>query len=187
MAQTPARPHHEDKIASEEIYQGKIFTVTRDTVRLENGREASREVVHHHGGAGILALDGEGRLAMVRQFRYAQGREVLEIPAGKLEPGEPPRATALRELGEEVGCRADTLLDFGSIIPTAAYCTETIYLFLATGLHKTGQQLDEDEFLTVSWLPFAEAVELVLAGEITDAKSVAGILRAREHFTRHPL
>lgn len=176
------RTHFEQKLASEDIYAGKIFTVTRDTVRLENGGEALRELVHHNGGAGVVAVDGEGRIALVRQYRYAQRRELLEIPAGKVEKGEPPRETALRELAEEAGCTADTLLDFGSVIPTGAYCTEVIWIFLATGLHKTNQNLDEDEFLTVLWVPFEEAVAMVLNGEITDAKSISGILRAKAYF-----
>lgn len=181
------KAHREETLSSEEIYRGRVFTVTRDTARLENGSVVPREVVHHGGGAGIIALDEAGRVALVRQFRYAQGRELLEIPAGKVEAGEPPRETARRELAEEVGRTADRLVDFGSLIPTAAYCTEVIWLFLATGLRGAKQNLDADEFLTVSWMPLDEAVQLVLDGAITDAKTVAGLLRAKAWLEKNPL
>lgn len=187
MAQdTGGKVHYEEKLSSEKIYTGKVFRVTKDTVRLENGHEATREVVHHNGGSGIVALDDEGRVALVRQYRYAQQQELLELPAGKVEVGEPPRETAIRELAEEAGRTADHWLDFGSVIPTGAYCTEVIWLFLATGLHKTGQQLDEDEFLTVSWMPLDEAVALVHSGQITDSKTVSGLLRAKYYLENNP-
>ncbi len=170
--------HCEETLTSEDIYKGKVFSVTRDTARLQNDNVVLREVVHHPGGAGVVALDEAGKVALVRQFRYAQQREMWEIPAGKLEKGEPPAHAARRELEEEVGCTADHWRDFGRLAPTPAYCTEVIYLYLATGLHKSRQNLDDDEFLTVEWVPLAEAVRMVMDGRIIDAKSVAGLLRA---------
>lgn len=170
---------HEEKLGSETIFTGKVFTVTLDSVRLENGKTARREVVHHQGGCGVLALNKQGEVAMVRQFRYAAGREMLEIPAGKVEPGEPPEETARRELREEAGQLAETLVPFGRILPTCAYCTEIIHLYLATGLSPCAQQLDEDEFLAVFWMPLEEVAQRILAGEIDDAKTVSAILRAQ--------
>ena len=170
---------HEETLNSEDIFEGKVFEVTLDTVRLENGKQARREVVHHGGGAGVVALNEKGEVALVRQFRYAAGKEMVEIPAGKVERGEMPIKTAQRELQEEAGLVAGELVAFGSILPTCAYCTEEIYLFLATRLREGEQKLDEDEFLQVFWLDLDRAVERVFSGEINDAKTVSGLLRAK--------
>lgn len=172
-------PHTEKKIKSEELFSGRVIRVTLDTVELENGALSTREVVHHGGGAGIVALNEKGEIALVRQYRYALGQELVEIPAGKIEKGEEPRATAVRELEEEAGCVAQHFEAFGSVIPTCGYCTEIIYLFLATGLSKTRQNLDADEFVDVFWMPLQDAASLVMQGDITDSKTVSGILRAK--------
>lgn len=171
-------PYSEEKLSSETIFEGRVFSVTQDEIRLVNGHTTIREVVHHSGGAAIVALSEAGEVALVRQYRYAAGCEMTEIPAGKIEPGEDPRETALRELGEEAGLTADNFVAFGRVIATCAYCTEVIHLFLATGLHQTQQNLDDDEFLDVFWLPLDEVVEMVMDGRITDGKTVSGILRA---------
>ena len=110
-------------------------------VELENGRTSSREVVHHHGGAGIVALNEKGEVYLVRQYRYALDRELIEIPAGKLEAGEDPFEAAKRELGEEAGLQADTYVDLSPMIPTCGYCSEIIYLYAAKDLHPVGQHL----------------------------------------------
>lgn len=170
---------YEKKLSSATLYEGRVFTITKDEVELENGKTACREVVHHSGGAGVLALSDKGEAALVRQYRYGAGEEQIEIPAGKMEPGEPAMETARRELREEAGLLAKNLEPFGSVLPTCAYCTEVIYLFLATDLENTAQALDTDEFLEVFWLPLEEAVRLVLAGQITDAKTVSALLRAK--------
>lgn len=162
---------------SKEVFDGKIIRVTVDTVTLKNGNSATREVVHHNGGAAILALNDKREVALIRQYRYAQQAEIIEIPAGKIEIGEKPMETAVRELEEEAGLLADHWHDLGYIIPTCAYCTELIYLFYATGLHFTRQHLDSDEFLSVFWLPLFEAVEMVMRGEITDSKTVTALLK----------
>ncbi|NLW79801.1 MAG: NUDIX hydrolase [Ruminococcaceae bacterium] len=171
--------HMERQTASTEIYKGHIFTITKDEVLLENGKPVTREVVHHTGGAAVVALNDRGEVALVRQYRYAAKQELIELPAGKLEPGEDPRETAIRELAEEAGLKADSVVPFGGVIPTPAYCTEVLYNYLATGLHTVPRNLDEDEFVDVFWLGLDEAVEMVLDGRITDAKTVAGLLRAQ--------
>lgn len=171
--------HKEKKLDSKEIFDGVVFRVTVDRVELENGQAARREVVHHTGGAGILALNERGEIAMVRQYRYAVGQEMLEIPAGKIEAGEDPKQAAYRELQEETGYAAGDFQDFGRVVPTCAYCSEIIYLFLAKDLKPVGQHLDQDEFLSVFWLDFEEAVKKVLSGEIFDSKTVAAILKYR--------
>lgn len=170
--------HTEKQLSSESIFNGRVICLTVDTVELENGNTSTREVVHHNGGAAIVALNQKGEVALVRQYRYALGQELVEIPAGKIEPGEQPRATAMRELEEEAACTADHFEDFGSVIPTCGYCTEVIYIYLATGLHPSRQKLDEDEFVDIFWVPLQEAAQMVLDGRITDSKTVSGILRA---------
>lgn len=176
--------HTEKMITSEEIYKGKIIRVTRDKVALENGHTTYREVVHHNGGAAIIAINEREEVALVRQYRYALGRELIELPAGKVEAGEDPAVTAVRELEEEVGCRADKWIPFGDILPTVGYCTEVIYLFIATELTATKQKLDADEFLSVFWIPLDEAVAMIYTGEIRDAKAVSGLLRAVQYLRK---
>lgn len=169
--------HTEKKLSSELIYQGRIITVTQDTVELENGKQALREMVHHHGGAAIVPVDENGNVYLVRQFRYPMGRELLEIPAGKLEPGEDPFTAAVRELEEECGLRAEHFEDLHPIYPTVGYDTEVIHLYLATGLKRTQAHPDEDEFLDLVKYPLEELVTMILDGTIRDAKTAAGLLK----------
>ncbi len=170
--------HTEKQIASQEIYDGKIIRVTVDTVELENGKQAKREVVHHHGGAAIVPLTEQGEIYLVRQYRYPMGGELWEIPAGKLEPGEDPREAAIRELEEECGLQAERFTDLYPVYPTVGYDTEVIHTYLATGLRRTQAHPDEDEFLDVAKFPLDTLVDMVLRGELRDAKTVAGILKA---------
>ena len=171
--------HTEKVMESKEIYQGRIIRVTVDTVELENGKRAAREVVHHHGGAAIVPMTDQGEIYLVRQFRYPMGRELWEIPAGKLEPGENPREAAIRELEEECGLRAECFEDLYPVYPTVGYDTEVIYTYLARGLSRTKAHPDEDEFLDVAKFPLDTLVDMVLRGELRDAKTVAGILKVK--------
>lgn len=171
--------HVEKYISGETMYDGKILRVTVDTVELENGKLAKREVVHHHGGSGVVALTEQNEVYLVRQFRYAFGEELLEIPAGKLEPGELPLPAAQRELLEECGLIAEHYQDLQPIYPSVGYDNEVIHMYLATGLHETQAQPDEDEFLDLIKMPLAEAVELVEMGVIKDAKTVAALLKVK--------
>ena len=168
----------EKTLASREVYRGRIIRVREDTVLLPNGKEGRREVVEHPGGVGILALDGDDVL-LVRQYRYALGQELWELPAGKLEPGEEPFEAAKRELAEECGLTADRFVDLQPFYPTVGYCSEVIYTWLATGLHPVPMHLDEGEFLTPEKVPFAEALAMVLDGRIRDGKTVAGLLKVQ--------
>ena len=169
----------ETKVDSREIYRGKIITVHVDTVRLPGGKETRREVVEHPGGVGILALDDQGRVAMVRQYRYPMGRVVREIPAGKREPGEEPSLTARRELQEEVGATAGAWQDLGALLASPGCYGETLYLYLARDLTLGDPRPDEDERLEVDWVPLAELVEECLDGTLQDAKTVAAILKVQ--------
>lgn len=169
--------HTEKLLSREEIFTGRVIHVTRDTVLLENGESSTREVVHHHGGACVAALTEEDELYFVRQYRHAYGREILELPAGKLEKGEDPFFAAQRELTEEAGVTADDFVSLGTFLPTCGYCTETIYLYAAKNLHQTAQHLDADEFVTVEKLPFAQVAEMIAAGQINDGKTIAAYYR----------
>ncbi|MEG2595928.1 MAG: NUDIX hydrolase [Ruthenibacterium sp.] len=171
--------HYEKQLSSETKFTGNVITVTLDTVELENGKTSLREVVHHHGGAAVVALNDKDEVYLVRQYRYALAQELIEIPAGKLEKGEDPFEAAKRELGEEAGLTAATYLDLGYIIPTCGYCSERIYLYAAKNLSQVKQNLDADEFLSVFTMPLDEAVARVLSGEITDGKTVAALLKVK--------
>lgn len=170
-------PHTETMLESKEIFAGRVIRVTYDTVRLENGNTSTREVVHHHGGACILPVDEAGNVYLVRQFRYAIGEEIWELPAGKLEAGEDPFEAARRELGEECGLTADHFTALGVVYPTVGYDSERIYIWAATGLHPAAQHLDEDEFLDVVKMPLEKALALVLDGTIRDSKTQVGLMK----------
>lgn len=168
----------EKTLASREVYRGRIIRVREDTVLLPNGKEGRREVVEHPGGVGILALDGDDVL-LVRQYRYAFSRVLTEIPAGKREPGEEPSVTARRELKEEIGAEAEKWTELGALIASPGCYGETLYLYLAQELTFGATHPDEDEFLDVLRMPFDQAVERCMRGELTDAKTVAALLKAK--------
>ena len=169
---------YEKTISSEVKYTGSILRVRRDTVELQNGDTAFREVVDHTGGVGILALTPEGTVPMVRQFRYPFMGETLEIPAGKLEAGEDPLECAVRELSEETGYTAGRFVSLGSLLPSPGYCAETLYIYLALDLKPGRAHLDEDEFLNVEHYTLPKLHEMCMSGELTDAKTVLAILKA---------
>ena len=158
------------------VYNGKIINVRCDDALAENGNPCFREVVEHHGGAAILAVEDDC-VYLVKQYRYAYGQYLLEIPAGKLERGEDPYMTAIRELEEEIGKKADALQEFGKIYPTPGYCNEIIHLYLATDFKTTATNFDDDEMLSIEKVKLSEAVNMALNGEIKDAKTVIALLK----------
>ena len=167
----------EKTLNEKEIFDGKIIRVHLDDVELSDGSVTFREVVEHSGGVCVAALTDEDELLMVRQYRYPFHRELLEVPAGKLEKGEDPLEAGKRELEEECGVVADEIISLGEIYPTVAYCSEIIRMFAAKGLRKTNQRLDDGEFLGVEKVKFSDALAMVMLGEICDAKTVAAILK----------
>ena len=172
----------EKTLSREEKFSGKILNVHVDEVLLPNGKTASREVVDHVDGVAVLALDERNNVLTVTQYRYVFGKTLLELPAGKLDPGEDPVTGALRELKEETGAVPDVFLPLGRIIPAPGCYGEVLHLFLARNLHMEEQHLDPDEFLNVERIPFSEMVHRCLNGEIEDAKTVAAGLRAKVQF-----
>jgi ADP-ribose pyrophosphatase len=155
-------------------WTGQRIAVRVDEVERSDGHRTTREVVEHPGAVAILAWDGD-RLAMVRQWRHATGGELLEIPAGTLEPGEPPDETARRELAEEVGLAAARWTAGPSFYTAPGFCDELMHLFLATELSETDAAADADELLEPAWLGLGEALAAIDDGRIRDAKTLAGI------------
>lgn len=169
----------EKTIKTEPIYQGKIINVKKDTVVLENGTNATREVVEHSGGVCIIPVMDNGDILFVKQFRYPFSEVLLEIPAGKLNKGEDHYECGKRELLEETGATPDVYKFLGTVYPTTGYLTEKIYMYLAEGLTFSKQHLDDDEFLDVVSIPLEKAVQMVMNDEIRDSKTQIGILKAK--------
>lgn len=164
----------------ETVFRGRVITVNVEQVLLPTGETARYEIVHHPGGAATVAIDAERRVCLLRQFRPAGKGWVWELPAGRLEPGEPPAETARRELIEEAGCEAGRWDDLGSILSSPGVFAETIHLYLARDLRSVPSQHERHEVIEVHWIPLAQAVRQALDGELRDGKTVIGLLRAQD-------
>ncbi len=170
----------EKQLEKNYIYNGKILNLRKDTALLPNGKTAYREIVEHNGGVCVAALTDNDELIFVKQFRYPYMEEILELPAGKRDSKqEDPLACGIRELKEETGATAEKMIFMGELYPTPGYCEEIIWLYLATGLSYGEQDTDEDEFLEVEKIPLEKAVEMVLSGEIKDAKTQILVLKVK--------
>lgn len=170
----------EKELSREYIYKGKIINMRRDTALLPDGREAFREVVEHPGGVAVAALTENDEILMVRQFRYPYGEVILEIPAGKRNNREEePEQCGRRELREETGAVAENFFSLGELYPTPGYVDEVIYIFGATDLTFGDTDPDDDEFLELERIPLEKAVEMVLSGEIKDAKTQTAVLKLK--------
>ncbi len=156
------------------IYEGKVLTLRKDDALLPDGKPCIREIIEHNGGACVLYVE-DGKALFVRQYRYAYGESVLELPAGKLEKGENPLVAAKRELEEETGIRAKDFKPIATIYPTPGYTNEKIYLYQAFEGEKKQTHPDEDEFVDVVWLPLSEVKEMLKKGELHDAKTLIGL------------
>jgi len=161
-------------------FTGRVIRVTTDEVVLPNGHRALLEVVHHPGGAATVALDDAQRVCLLRQYRYVADGWLWELPAGKLEPAEPPLATAQRELAEEAGVSARHWRALGTLLSSPGVFSERLHLFLATGLTPAATAHEASELIEVHWIALAQACDWALDGTVADAKTALGLLRARE-------
>ena len=164
------------------VFKGRVLTLNLERVQLPNGRTAELEIAHHPGGATVVALDEAGRVCLLRQFRHAAAGWLVELPAGKLDGGEPPLECARRELAEEAGVTATEWEKLGDFFSSPGILTEVIHVFLARGLEPSGLEPEEHEVFETSWIPLDEAVEMAAHGRIRDAKSLIGLLWARERL-----
>jgi len=167
----------EQTIDRQPIYQGRVVKLDLVSVKLPDGQTSQREIITHPGAVAIVALDEAKNVLMVRQYRLAAGRVMLEIPAGTLEPNEAPIVCAERELQEETGYKPQNLTPIGGIFVAPGYTTEYIHLFRASDLIESRLEMDSDEFIEVIKIPLSQALDMVDKGEIQDAKSIAGLLR----------
>lgn len=174
----PADAALHERILGEDVpaWRGNILDVRTVKVELPNGRLTTRDVVRHPGAAAVVALTDTGKIALVRQYRTAVDRVTVEIPAGKLDPGEDPQVCAERELHEETGFRAGRIRHLTSILTSCGFCDEIIHIYMATNLTFDGATPDEDEFVNVDLVPLSELIDAVLDGKIEDAKTVVGAL-----------
>jgi 8-oxo-dGTP pyrophosphatase MutT (NUDIX family) len=166
------------------VFRGRVITVNVETVTLPNGVTEELEIVHHPGGAAVVALDSESRVCLLRQFRHAGNGWLWELPAGKLDSGEPPLGAAQRELAEEAGVSATEWQSLGSVVSSPGVFTEVVHLFLAQNLHQQSAAPEAAEVFETSWVPLQEALARALAGDITDGKTVIGLCRAANRLGR---
>lgn len=160
------------------IYEGRVIQVSVDTVDLPNGVRLPLEIVRHPGGAAAVAIDAENRICLLRQYRHAAGGYIYELPAGKLEPGEPPDATVKRELVEEAAVSAAHWEPLGAYFSSPGVFTEVIHLYLAEQLSPAQGAPERGEVFQVEWWPLEKALAQARSGELTDGKTIIGILRA---------
>ena len=162
-------------------FRGKVVDMTTESIQLPNGKQLLMDIVVHPGGAAVVALDDSDQVCLLRQYRGAIDEWVWELPAGKIDHREPAQETARRELMEEVGLHAKHWHTLGHVISSPGVFTEKVYLYLATGLSQHASQQEEHEVFEIHWLPLADSLQWCMDGSISDAKSVAGLLRA-DHF-----
>ncbi len=162
------------------VFRGRILTVRNDDALMPNGSVCNREVVEHPGGVCVLPVLEDGSVLLVEQFRYPYMEDLLEVPAGKLEPGEDPFEAAKRELREETGMVAEEYYDLGYDYPSPGYSSEIIRLYAAKGLTDVGQELDDDEFLNVKKLPFEDVLEMIYDNRLRDSKTAMAVLKYKD-------
>ena len=168
----------EKTVSTEEVFKGSIVTLAVDKVEMPDGSLARRELVYHPGGVGVVAITDQDEIIMVYQYRKAIEKAIYEIPAGKLDPGEEPNICGMRELEEETGLKARTFEYLGFIYPSPGFTDEVTHIYLATDLYQGQINPDPDEYLDVVKMPISNVLEKIMNNEISDAKTVAGVLKA---------
>ena len=166
----------ESKLSSEAIFQGRLLEVRKDEVELPNGKTSTREWINHPGAVCCVPILPDGKIALIRQYRYPVQEEMIELPAGKLDSGEEPETCAVRELEEEIGYYPEKLTFLTHIHPAIGFANEKMWLYLAEDLEKTDSKLDEDEFLELIPTYLSEAVQMVWDRKISDVKTIIGLL-----------
>lgn len=166
----------EQLICKKTVYSGKIFDVEQRTVKLPDGREGIYDIVKSFDACAIVALDDDDNVIMVNQYRQSAKKVLLEIPAGKIDPGEDPDVCALRELAEETGYRANSIKKLASIRVSPGFVTEVIHIYKATGLTLGDTDFDDDEFIEITKIPLSSVYDMISSGEIEDAKTISGLL-----------
>ena len=167
----------EKTLSTQRIYDGRAVSLRIDTVRKSNGKVTTREIVEHADAVAVVVLDSKDKAILVRQYRKAVGKTLLEVPAGGVDPGEPPITTVRRELQEEIGYLPNKIDKLGGFYSAPGYCTEYLHLYLATYLIPSRLQAEDTDEIEVVRVPLTKIPELIASGEIADAKSVAGLLR----------
>ena len=170
-------------IHSKSIYQGRAFSVRKDQVRLPNGKETRLDIVEHIGAVTILPIDQDGNIWFVRQYRHAAGIEIMELPAGTLEPGESPQECAEREAREEIGMSAKRFQEIGNFYMVPGYSTELMHVYLATDLYEAPLTGDNDEFLNVERIPIQQIPDMIQAVKIIDGKTLAAFQLAKPYLS----
>lgn len=175
----------EKKLSSKHVFDGKLLQVYVDDVQLPDGTTSTRDWIKHPGASSVVPVFEDGTIMLLKQFRYPPRKIFIEVPAGKLDEGEAPSKTAERELLEETGISCSSISEAGSFFPAIGYADEEIFVFVAWGLTKQAKNVDDDEFLLNHRVSFADALEMIASGEITDAKTICSIIKAKLWWEKH--
>ena len=172
-------------ISSEKVFKGKVFDIERDVITLPDGRTTSRETVRHNGACAMIAVDNDGKILFVRQYRHSAGAMTLEIPAGTLEKGEDPYDCAMRELEEETGYKTDKMQYLVKFYSSIGFCSEILYIYLADDLKPGNAEPDDDEFIELERYTVEETIKMIFDGEIYDSKTIAAVFAYKEWKERN--
>lgn len=175
----------ETPLASRQVYDGPLLQVYVDDVRLPDNSESTRDWIKHPGASAIVPVFEDGTIMLLKQFRYPPRKVFIEVPAGKLDEGEPPIKTAKRELLEETGIQCREIANAGSFFPAIGYADEEIHVFVAWNLDEETKNVDDDEFVINHRISFKDAIAMIASGEISDAKTICSIVKARTWWENH--